>query len=132
MLSLLDDIIEGNADEKTLEILEDLARAVQIGSLCGLGKTAPNPVLSTLKYFRNEYEAHVKHKYCPAGKCKALIKFTIDETLCKGCGICVNKCPSGAISGEKKKAHRIDPYLCIKCGACLEHCKFKAIKGDMP
>lgn len=132
MLSLLDDIIEGNADEKTLEILEDLARAVQIGSLCGLGKTAPNPVLSTLKYFRNEYEAHVKNKYCPAGKCKALIKFTIDETLCKGCGVCVNKCPSGAITGEKKKAHKIDPYLCIKCGACVEHCKFKAIKGDMP
>lgn len=130
MLVLLDDIIEGRANIETLEILEDLALAVQKGSLCGLGKTAPNPVLSTLKHFRDEYEAHVKYKYCPAGKCKALIKFTINDNLCKGCTLCVQKCPVGAISGEKKKPHRIDPFLCIKCGACMETCKFKAIKGD--
>ncbi|HOV89214.1 MAG TPA: NADH-ubiquinone oxidoreductase-F iron-sulfur binding region domain-containing protein [Syntrophorhabdaceae bacterium] len=132
MLGLLDDIIEGRATEETLELLEDLATAVQKGSLCGLGKTAPNPVLSTLKNFRDEYIDHVIHKYCPAGKCKALIKFTIDENLCKGCAQCVKKCPVGAITGEKKKTHRIDPKLCIRCGACMESCAFKAIKGERP
>ncbi|MCX8021911.1 MAG: 4Fe-4S binding protein [Syntrophorhabdaceae bacterium] len=132
MLGLLDDIIEGRAKEETLETLEDLAMAVQKGSLCGLGKTAPNPVLSTLQYFREEYEAHVRHKYCPTGKCRALTKFTIDQELCKGCTLCANKCPVSAITGEKKKPHNINPFLCIKCGVCAETCKFKAIKGDRP
>ena len=130
MLALLDDIMEGRATEETLEILQDLAATVQKGSLCGLGKTAPNPVLSTLSNFRDEYDAHVKYKYCPAGKCKALTRFTIDADLCKGCTLCSKKCPVGAISGGKKQPHKIDPLLCIKCGACVESCKFEAIKGD--
>jgi NADH-quinone oxidoreductase subunit F len=129
MLNLLDDIIEGRADEETLVILEDLARAVQKGSLCGLGKTAPNPVLSTLKNFRKEYEAHVKDKYCPTGRCKGLRKFSIDAGLCKGCALCARVCPVKAISGERGKPHRIDPKLCIKCSACVNACKFKAVKG---
>jgi NADH-quinone oxidoreductase subunit F len=129
MLALLDDIMEGRATEETLEILKDLATSVQKGSLCGLGKTAPNPVLSTLNQFREEYEAHVKHKYCPAGKCKALKKFQIDEELCKGCTLCAKKCPVGAITGEKGKVHRIDEMLCTKCGTCQDYCKFEAIKG---
>ena len=129
MLALLDDIIEGRADEETLIILEDLARTVQVGSLCGLGKTAPNPVLSTLRYFREEYLAHVKDKYCPAGRCKALVKYNIDPALCKGCTLCARKCPVGAISGQAGYAHVIDRKICIKCGACVAACKFKAILG---
>jgi len=129
MLNLLDDIIDGTATEDTLALLEQLARAVQKGSLCGLGKTAPNPVLSTMKYFRAEYEAHVKDKYCPTGQCKALAKFSINPALCKGCTLCGRKCPAGAISGEKGKPHRIDQKLCIKCGACASACKFQAISG---
>jgi NADH-quinone oxidoreductase subunit F len=132
MLSLLDDIIEGRATEETLVILQDLAVAVQKGSLCGLGKTAPNPVLSTLRHFREEYEAHVKHKYCPTGKCKKLTKLWIDENLCKGCMLCAKKCAIGAISGEKGKPHKIDQELCRKCGVCVEVCKFEAIKGEKP
>lgn len=129
MLALLDDIIEGRATEETLEILEDLALMVQKGSLCGLGKTAPNPVLSTLRQFRHEYLAHVKEKYCPAGKCKGLIRYAIDESLCKGCRLCAKKCPVNAISGEKGKPHVIDQNLCEKCGVCVETCRFQAIKG---
>ncbi len=132
MLSLLDDIIEGKATEETLEVLEDLALAVQKGSLCGLGKTAPNPVLSTLRHFRDEYEAHVKYRYCPTMKCRALTKYTIDAELCKGCGVCARQCPVGAISGEKKKPHVIDQKLCVACNTCAEVCKFEAVKGDTP
>lgn len=132
MLALLDDIIEGRATEETLTILQDLAVAVQKGSLCGLGKTAPNPVLSTLRHFREEYEAHVKHKYCPTGKCKKLTRFWIDEDLCKGCTLCATKCAIGAIKGEKKQPHKIDQTLCRKCGVCVEVCKFQAIKGEKP
>ncbi|MEN6447150.1 MAG: NADH-ubiquinone oxidoreductase-F iron-sulfur binding region domain-containing protein, partial [Syntrophaceae bacterium] len=130
MLSLLDDIIEGRATMETLDLLEDLAAAVQKGSLCGLGKTAPNPVLSTMKHFRDEYLAHVRDKRCPTGKCKALLRLTIDEDLCKGCTLCAVKCPVGAISGEKGKPHHIDDKICRKCYICVEACKFKAIKGD--
>lgn len=129
MLSLLDDIIEGRADAGTLTILEQLARAVQKGSLCGLGKTAPSPVLSTLRYFRHEYEAHVHQKRCPAGRCKALLKPAIDPARCKGCTACVKHCPVHAIRGEKKQAHVIDDSLCIKCGACAAACKFGAVLG---
>ncbi len=129
MLALLDDIIEGRADESTLSLLEELARAVRVGSLCGLGKTAPNPVLSTLRQFRAEYEAHVFQKRCPTGRCKALATPTIDPALCIGCTACTRKCPVGAISGERRAPHRIDPALCIKCGACAAACKFKAISG---
>ena len=129
MLSLLEDIIEGRATSETLELLESLAEAVQLGSLCGLGKTAPNPVLSTLKYFRSEYEAHVLQKRCPTGQCRALSIPEILTELCKGCGLCKRKCPVNAIAGEKKEPHKIDPDKCIKCGTCAQACKFNAIVG---
>lgn len=129
MLALLDDIIEGRADGGTLALLEELAGAVGIGSLCGLGKTAPNPVLATLRYFRPEIEAHVFQKRCPTGRCKALRLPEILAALCKGCTVCLRKCPAGAISGERKMPHRIDPDKCTKCGICAQACKFKAIVG---
>ncbi|MEN6403159.1 MAG: NADH-ubiquinone oxidoreductase-F iron-sulfur binding region domain-containing protein [Armatimonadia bacterium] len=129
MLALLDDIINGRADAGTLELLEKLAGAVQIGSLCGLGKTAPNPVLSTLRYFRPEYEAHVFQKRCPAGQCSALVAPMIDPEKCKGCGLCARKCPVNAITGEKKGPHTINEELCIKCGECARSCKFGAVSG---
>ena len=129
MLALLDDIIEGRADESTVTTLEQLASAVKIGSLCGLGKTAPNPVLAVLRHFRAEVEAHVVQKRCPTRQCKALLTPEIDPTRCKGCGACVRKCPVGAITGERKQPHKIDPEKCIKCGACAEACKFDAIVG---
>ena len=129
MLGLLDDIIEGRADATTLPLLEKLAIAVQKGSLCGLGKTAPSPVISTLRYFRDEYDAHVLHKHCPTGQCKALAKPWIDAAKCKGCTACARKCPVNAIKGEKKQPHSIDQEKCIKCGVCAETCKFDAVCG---
>jgi NADH-quinone oxidoreductase subunit F len=129
MLVLMDDVIEGRADETTLPLLKELALAVQKGSLCGLGKTAPNPVLSTLRHFADEYEAHVKDKNCPAGQCKALLKPWINAEKCTGCGKCVKKCPVEAISGELKQPHVIDRDACVKCGACLLSCKFGAVIG---
>ena len=127
MLALLDEIIEGRGTARTLEILEETAHAVRIGSLCGLGKTAPNPVLSTLKYFRDEYEAHVFDKRCPAGVCRALVNPEIDPAKCTGCAACVRKCPTGAITGERKKPHVIEMEKCIKCGACIKTCRFAAV-----
>lgn len=132
MLALLDDIMEGNADENTLDLLEETAKTVQKASLCGLGKTAPNPVLSTLRYFRDEYIAHVRDKCCPTGQCKALAKPEIMPDKCKGCTACARKCPVGAISGEVRMPHKIDQSKCIKCGACVATCKFGAIVGIMP
>lgn len=129
LLAMLDDVIEGRATLTTLDNMQKLGRAVQLGSLCGLGKTAPNPVLSTLKYFRKEYEAHVVDKICPTGRCKALAKPHIIAEKCKGCTACVKVCPVGAITGEVKKPHVIDEEKCIKCGACAAKCKFKAIEG---
>lgn len=129
MLALLDDITEGRATDGTLELLEQVARSVQRASLCGLGKTAPNPVLSTLKYFRDEYEAHVTGKRCPANQCKALALPEIDPAKCKGCTICGRKCPVGAIRGERKQPHVIDAERCIRCGVCRDVCKFQAVKG---
>ena len=128
MLALLDDIIEGRADETTIPLLIELGHVVQKGSLCGLGKTAPNPVLSTIKFFREEYDAHVINKHCPTGRCQALKTYSINADKCIGCGLCAKKCPVNAISGEKKEAHIIDSSLCIKCGACADSCKFSAIE----
>ena len=128
MLSLLTDICEGRGTMKTLETLEDLAKAVQKSSLCALGKTAPNPVLSTLKYFKDEYLAHVVEKRCPAGVCKALASYAIDPAKCKGCGMCKRACPVQAITGAVGKPHAIDPKKCIKCGSCKSTCKFGAVK----
>jgi NADH-quinone oxidoreductase subunit F len=129
MLVLLEEIMEGTATPATLELLEQLALAVQVGSLCGLGKTAPNPVLSTLRYFRSEYEAHIVQKRCPAGQCKALALPEILADRCKGCGACLRKCPVGAITGEKKMPHKIDVDKCVKCGTCAQVCRFDAIVG---
>lgn len=129
MLALLDDIIEGRSTDRTIPTLERVARTVQQASLCGLGKTAPSPVLSTLHHFREEYEKHVVEKRCPAGRCRALLVPEIDPEACIGCTACVRKCPVDAISGEPKKPHRIDAERCIKCGACAEVCKFNAVKG---
>ncbi len=127
MLEMLEDIVAGEGTEETLDLLMEAGEAIKITSLCGLGKSAPNPVLSTLRYFRSEYEAHVKAKYCPTKSCKALTPISIDPDKCKGCTLCKRVCPVGAISGEVKKAHTIDPLVCIKCGACVATCKFKAI-----
>jgi NADH-quinone oxidoreductase subunit F len=126
LLEILDRITKGNGKETDIELLEKLGNDVKSASLCGLGQTAPNPVLSTIKYFRHEYEAHLKGK-CPAGVCKDLLTYYILEEFCKGCGACMRACPAGAITGERKKPHKIDPEICIKCGACFEVCKFKAV-----
>ena len=128
MLGLLEDIETGEATEDTLILLKELAGAVQKGSLCGLGKTAPNPVLSMLEQFHDEYFAHVIDKKCPAKKCTALLAYEIIEEKCKGCGLCIKKCPTGAITGERKQPHHINEELCIKCGACLEACRLDAIE----
>jgi NADH:ubiquinone oxidoreductase subunit F (NADH-binding)/(2Fe-2S) ferredoxin/Pyruvate/2-oxoacid:ferredoxin oxidoreductase delta subunit len=130
MVDILNRIVAGQGEEGDMEKLESLAQTVKKASLCGLGQTAPNPVLTTLKYFREEYEAHIREKSCPALVCKDLIVYYIEPELCVGCLLCLKSCPSGAISGERKKPHYIDQSLCIKCGACFEKCpkKVQAIK----
>jgi len=127
MLEILNNISEGKAEERDLEILEEIGNMVKETSLCALGGSAPNPVLSTLRYFRDEYEAHIKDKRCPAGVCLELIHYSIDGAKCTGCGVCRKECPQGAISGQKKESHKIDKESCIKCGICLEVCKFNAV-----
>lgn len=127
MLELLTDIVEGRGTLEHIDMLEELAETISATALCGLGKTAASPVISTLKYFRDEYIAHVVDKKCPAGQCKALITLSIDSALCKGCTKCARLCPVGAISGTVKEPHKIDPAKCIKCGACKSGCPFKAI-----
>ena len=127
MLEILTRITEGKGEMADLETLETLGRVVKSVSLCGLGKTAANPVLSTLRYFRDEYEAHILDRTCPAGVCKALIEYYIIADKCTGCGVCLPKCPQNAISGEKKELHVIDPQLCIQCNVCRDVCKFDAV-----
>lgn len=130
MLKILERIVKGKGEMKDIETLEELAVAVKDGSLCGLGKTAPNPILSTLKYFKDEYIAHIQDKRCPAGVCEAMKTITIDEELCKGCTKCSRSCPVGAIEGTVRNPHHIDQSKCIKCGACFDSCPFKAIKQN--
>lgn len=127
MLEILNRITEGKGKLDDIEKLEKLAVTLQNTAFCTLGKAAPNPVLSTLKHFRHEYEAHINEKRCPAGVCKSLAQYVINDSICKGCGICQKACPAGAISGEKKSPHVINQEKCIKCGACAEKCPFKAI-----
>lgn len=127
MLEILERIVSGNGQEGDIEKLESLGQNIKNASLCGLGKTAPNPVLSTINYFRDEYEAHIKEKRCPAGHCKALLNYIIDKKKCIGCTACVKVCPVAAISGKAKEPHEIDPAKCIKCGACMGKCRFDAI-----
>lgn len=128
MDEILTDIVQGRANSDSIELLEELATVMKDASLCGLGKTAPNSVLSTLEYFRDEYIAHVDEKRCPAGVCIDLIRYSIDPEACTGCGACLRNCPYEAIEGERRKAHKILTDLCQKCGTCIEICKFDAVK----
>ena len=130
MLEILERITDGKGEEGDIPLLQHLAYQIKNNTICGLGQTAPNPVLTTLKYFPEEYEAHIRHKKCPAHSCPALLTYTIREDACKGCMACAKACPVEAISGEKKKAHTIDPALCIRCGKCFESCKFSAVLKD--
>ncbi len=130
MSDILEDICAGKGKEGDIDLLENMSQAIIDGSLCALGGSAPNPVLSTIKYFRDEYDAHIKDHRCPAGVCKALITYSIDPEKCTGCGLCIKVCPTQATSGEKKKPHTIDNDKCIRCGACIESCKFDAINVE--
>ncbi len=127
LLEILEKITSGQGEMEDLDKLEELSNYIKSASLCGLGQTAPNPVLSTLRYFRDEYIAHIRDKKCPAGVCKKLLSYEIDPDKCKGCTLCARQCPAGAIIGKVKEVHVIDPAKCVKCGACIEKCKFGAI-----
>ena len=124
---MLTDITEGKGKVEDIETLQDLGRDIIAASLCGLGQTAPNPVLTTIKYFRDEYESHIIDKWCKAGVCRDLSTFWIDEKLCKACGACRRACPAKAIVGEKKVPHKIIQELCVHCRTCYDTCKFKSI-----
>jgi len=127
MYEILKGITDGNGKEEDLDLLEELGEVIKDSSMCGLGTTAPNPVLSTLRYFRDEYLAHIKDKSCPAGVCKALVSYEIDSDKCTGCLACKNNCPEQAIEGERKIPHKLDQNKCIKCGICYDVCKFDAV-----
>jgi NADH-quinone oxidoreductase subunit F len=127
MLEILERITEGKGKESDIELLENLAFQIKNNSLCGLGQTAPNPVLTTLQYFRAEYEAHIFDKKCPAKVCKPLLKYSINPETCTGCMVCGKKCPTNAIDGDRKKVHVINQSMCIQCGECFNVCKFDAV-----
>ena len=127
MLEILTNIVEGKGKEGDIELLEELCLSIKDGALCGLGQTAPNPVLTTIKYFRDEYEAHIKEHKCPSKECRDLLSYVINPDKCKGCTLCARKCPVQAISGEAKQPHTIDQSKCIRCGQCIQGCKFDAI-----
>jgi len=127
LLELLTKITSGNGEMEDLDKMQELAMYIKNNSLCGLGQTAPNPVLSTLRYFKDEYIAHIVEKRCPAGVCKKLVRYRIEEEKCKGCTACARVCPVGAISGSVRNPHKIDTAKCIKCGACIQKCRFGAI-----
>ena len=129
MLAILERIVEGNGEDGDIELLLELADTISSTALCGLGKSAAYPVVSTIKYFREEYEAHIYEKRCPTGNCQKLKQIAIDPSLCKGCSKCSRSCPVGAISGKVKEAFVIDGGKCIKCGACIPACPFHAIIG---
>ena len=128
MLEILQRIVVGEGQESDIETLVELGEAIKTGALCGLGNSAPNPVLTTIKYFREEYEAHINEKKCPAKKCTALISYNIIADKCKGCSLCSKKCPVNAISGVIKSPYTIDSEACVRCGQCIENCKFGAIE----
>ena len=127
MLEILERITAGKGKEEDIPLLQKLCDSIIKGSLCGLGQTAPNPVLTTLRYFRDEYEAHIREHKCPAKKCKALITYRVVEDKCTGCTLCSKTCPVGAATGERKKAHHINDQICTRCGFCKDACKFDAI-----
>jgi NADH:ubiquinone oxidoreductase subunit F (NADH-binding)/ferredoxin len=127
LLEILTRIVDGEGKKGDIELLQELAEDVRDSSLCGLGMSAPNPVLSTIKYFRHEYEAHINQKKCPAKVCNKLLTFFIREDMCVGCGMCIRACPVAAVTGEKKKPHKIDNTTCIHCGACFDACNFSAV-----
>jgi NADH-quinone oxidoreductase subunit F len=131
MLEILERICEGEGREGDIELLQESATQIRDGSLCALGQTAPNPVLTTIRYFRNEYEDHIKNKKCTAHSCKPLLTYTIDPDKCTGCTLCKRECPADAIAGEKKEPHTLDMSKCIKCGKCVDVCsKANAILVD--
>lgn len=130
MLEILQGIVNGEGSESDIDLLLELGESIKTGALCGLGNSAPNPVLTTIKYFKDEYLAHINNKKCPAKKCSALISYKIDEDLCKGCSLCSKKCPANAITGKIKESFTINKDICIKCGQCIATCKFKAIKVE--
>jgi NADH:ubiquinone oxidoreductase subunit F (NADH-binding) len=127
MHEILSSICEGQGEESDIELLEDISSFMIEASLCALGGSAPNPVLSTIQYFRDEYRAHIFEKKCRAGVCRNLFEYYIDETLCNGCTLCRKKCPEQAVSGEKKEVHQIDSAKCINCGICFSLCKQEAV-----
>jgi NAD-dependent dihydropyrimidine dehydrogenase PreA subunit len=128
MLNILENITQGKGQEGDIELLEKMGRHIKDTALCALGNTAPNPVLTTIRYFRDEYEAHIREGRCPAGVCKSLITYSIDPDACTGCTVCAKNCPVACISGERKQTHVIDQEKCIKCGMCYSVCNFDAVR----